>query len=105
MTDEGVRKKKDVFVEELRKNPAILNVSITSYFPNTVNTQQSRKWIGANGTNEVSFYTTYADYNYLDIFNINLVEGRNFSPDIASDRNAFLTYTCSIYCTCRGIFL
>ena len=90
LTDEGVRQKRTVFVDELLKNPNILNTSITSYFPNAVNTQQGRKWIGPNGANEVSFYTTHADPNYLELFNIKLVEGRNFSPDIVSDKNAYL---------------
>ena len=84
------KKKKAVFVDELLKNPNILTTSIASYFPNSVNTQQGRKWIGPNGANEVSFYTTHADHNYIDLFNIKLVAGRNFSPDIVSDRNAFL---------------
>lgn len=90
LADEGVRKKKEVLIDELLKHPNILSTSVASYFPNSVNTQQGRNWVGENGTNEVSFYTTHADYNYIDLFNIEIVQGRNFSPDIISDKNAFL---------------
>jgi putative ABC transport system permease protein len=90
LTDVGVRTKRDVFVEELRKHPNIVATSIASYFPNAVNTQQGRDWNGPNGTTKVSFYTTHADYNYIDLFNIKIIKGRNFSPDNVNDKNAFL---------------
>jgi len=90
LTDQGVREKRNVFVEELRKHPNILATSLTSYFPNAVNTQQSREWKGPNGSTNVSFYTIHADDDYVDLFNIKIVKGRNFSRDIPSDKNAFL---------------
>jgi len=88
--DEGVRAKRDVLINELKRNPSIQNVSLTSYFPNSVNTQQSRKWVGANGSTDVSFYTIHADPNYLDVFNIKLLDGRFFIPGNPADSNAFV---------------
>ncbi len=90
MTDEGVRQKREQFANELLKHPDITNVSITSYFPNSVNTQQGREWKGTTGTTHVSFYSINADYNYLDLFNIRLIKGRNFSRDVKNDKNAFI---------------
>lgn len=90
LRDEGVRAKYDVLVNELKKNPAILNVSLTSYFPNQVNTQQSRKWVGTNGSTDVSFYTIDADANYLNVFNIKLLDGRYFIPGNPADSSAYV---------------
>jgi putative ABC transport system permease protein len=90
LRDEGVREKREVFINELKKNPTILNVSLASYFPNSVNTQQSRRWVGANGSNDVAFYTIHADPNYLDVFNIKLIDGRFFIPSSPADSNAFV---------------
>jgi putative ABC transport system permease protein len=90
LRDEGVRAKREVFINELKRNPAILNVSLTSYFPNSVNTQQSRKWVGSSGSTDVSFYTINADPNYLDVFKIKLLDGRFFVPGNPADSNAFV---------------
>jgi putative ABC transport system permease protein len=90
LRDQGVRAKRDVFINELKRNSAILNVSLASYFPNSVNTQQSRKWVGANGSTDVAFYTIHADPNYLDVFNIKLVDGRFFIAGNPADSNAFV---------------
>jgi len=90
LRDEGVRAKSTVLINELKKNSAIINVSLASYFPNSVNTQQSRRWMGSNGSNDVAFYTIHADPNYLDVFNIKLIDGRFFIPGTPADSNAFV---------------
>ena len=90
LRDEGVRSKRDVLINELKKNRAIVNVSLTSYFPNAVNTQQSRKWVGSSGSTDVAFYTINADPNYLDVFNIKLIDGRFFIPSNEADKHAFV---------------
>lgn len=90
LLDEGVRNKHEVLIEELKKHPGVINVTFASYLPNMVNTQQGRLWKGPEGATEVNFYTTHVDHNYLDVFGIQLVEGRNFSPDAAADKNAFI---------------
>lgn len=90
LLDEGVRNKRNVLIEELKKHPGVINVTFASYLPNMVNTQQSRIWKSAEGSFDVSFYTTHVDHNYLDVFGITLIEGRNFSPDAPGDKNAFI---------------
>lgn len=90
LKDEGVRNKLDFFVAELHKHSNIISTSLTSYLPNHVGTQQSRTWKGADGEVDVSFYTIHADHNYVDLFNLHITQGRNFSPDIESDKNSIL---------------
>jgi putative ABC transport system permease protein len=90
LRDEGVRNKLDFFIQELSKNPDIIATSLASYLPNNVGTQQSRTWNGPDGEVAVSFYTIHADHNYVDLFNLQIVKGRNFSPEIESDISAIL---------------
>jgi putative ABC transport system permease protein len=90
LKDEGVRDKIDFFVQELKKHPNIVSTSMASYLPNNVGTQQSRNWNGPEGQVAVSFYTIHADHNYVDLFNLQIIKGRNFSNEIKSDKNAIL---------------
>jgi putative ABC transport system permease protein len=90
LRDGGVRTKKDVLMAQLNKHPNIIATSIASSFPNQVNTLDARDWIGSNGITKVAFYSIKADPNYLDLFNIQLVKGRNFSLGNENDKNAFL---------------
>lgn len=90
MSDVGVREKCDAMAEELRGNPNIQNVSIASYLPNSVSTQQGREWKSVDGKFDVSFYTSHVDADYLDLFSLELIAGRNFSDSNPNDKNAFI---------------
>lgn len=90
LNDVGVREKRDFLKQELDRHPNIEITSLATYMPNLVRTQQSRKWKSAEGEFDVAFYTIHADEQYVDLFGIQIVEGRNFSPGNAADRNAFL---------------
>lgn len=88
--DEGVRNKKEVFLSELQKNPAIILASVSSSLPHSVGTIQSRIWKTHNQKTEVSFYTILADHNFLSLYGIRLMDGRNFLPGNKMDRSACL---------------
>lgn len=90
LTDEGVRAKYESFQAALEQHPQILATSVSSYLPHKVGTQQSRHWKSANEVQDVSFFTAHVDYNYLKVFDLTLVAGRNFSRDIKTDKNAYL---------------
>lgn len=81
LRDEGVRNKKDFFIQELTKHPNIKATSLATYLPNNVGTQQSRTWRSTEGEVAVSFYTIYADNNYVDLFKMQIIDGRNFSTE------------------------
>jgi putative ABC transport system permease protein len=67
----------NVFREELLKNPSVQKVSA----------RQRGEWITvakANGK-DMDFALDVVDNGYLDIYQIPLAKGRNFSPDLATD--------------------
>ena len=74
--------------KELLKNPAIPYVSSSSHIPNRIT------WGGAfqSKNNERVFIRNgTVDYDYVDLFDVQIIEGRNFSREFASDKNgAFL---------------
>ncbi|ULQ54383.1 ABC transporter permease [Flavihumibacter fluvii] len=67
-----------LFSNELMKNPAIEKVTAN----------QGGEWITVaqvnNGT-DINFDFKYIDHNYFPLFEIPIVKGRNFSPELSSD--------------------
>ncbi|HEY4653402.1 MAG TPA: ABC transporter permease [Cyclobacteriaceae bacterium] len=71
---------------ELLKNPRILNVSLSSDLPlNSESQGLVDRWEGNTEGRELRMYRTRVDYNYIDVFQIEMAEGRNFSPGFPSD--------------------
>ena len=67
--------------QELLRTPGIKNVSFANGLPlnlgcNTI----INAWEGRTEEEELYIYCNYIDHNFLDLFEIELVEGRNFSP-------------------------
>ncbi|MBX2871497.1 MAG: ABC transporter permease [Saprospiraceae bacterium] len=67
--------------QELLRTPGIKNVSFANGLPlnlgcNTI----INSWEGQSGEEELYIYCNYVDHNFLDLFEIEIVEGRNFSP-------------------------
>ncbi|TFH02210.1 MAG: FtsX-like permease family protein, partial [Calditrichales bacterium] len=76
---------------ELTKYEAILGVATCARLPNDIDTFTSADWPGKNP--ELRFTINYntVDYDFITLFDIGLLKGRNFSKDFPSDENgAFL---------------
>ncbi len=89
--DKAVRKNIEALKTELLQNFDITAVATSARLPNNIDTFTSKS-LNINHTDEpiTIFYNT-ADYDFIDLYNIQIVEGRNFSKDFASDVNgAFL---------------
>ncbi|MEM6801610.1 MAG: FtsX-like permease family protein, partial [Bacteroidota bacterium] len=71
---------------ELSKHPGVLGVSFVMDVPlNSRDQGFVENWEGNPGESSFNIYRNYVDYDFLDVFEIELVEGRNFSPDFPSD--------------------
>lgn len=83
--------KQKVLKEMLMQNPRIHEVSLSSQLPFNVTSQGPvTRWEGNYSNEPLYIYRTYVDHDFLDIFGMDLVDGRPFSPEIASDSLAYL---------------
>jgi len=75
----------------LLQSSDIIAVSTSGRLPNDIDTFTSRDWTGRNPDKPIPIYYNTADYNYIDLFGMQIVQGRNFSRDFPSDeKGAFL---------------
>ncbi|MEM1120284.1 MAG: FtsX-like permease family protein, partial [Bacteroidota bacterium] len=72
---------------ELQKHPNIENVTISSDLPiNTNNQGLASDWEGKTANDkQLHIYRMRTDYHFFDVFEMELVEGRNFSPNFPTD--------------------
>ena len=76
---------------ELMSNSNILNVSSSTYPPNAIGNQTEFDWVGKPADLELPAYCGSIDYNFIDLYNIKITKGRNFSQEYSSDAaGAFL---------------
>lgn len=76
---------------ELLKNSDIVAVSTAGCLPNNIDTFTSRNWTGRDLEEPIPIYYNTADYDFIDLFGMQIVRGRNFSRDFPSDeKGAFL---------------
>jgi putative ABC transport system permease protein len=83
--------KQEVLKKMLLENPTIKEVSLSSQLPFNVNSQGPvTEWEGNYSKEPMYVFRTYVDHDFLNVFKMNLVKGRNFSREIASDSMAYL---------------
>ncbi|MFC1492706.1 ABC transporter permease [candidate division KSB1 bacterium] len=83
LRDPEIRKNIEVIKTELLNNPAILKFSSSSSLPNNIDTWKS---IPASVVKERGvMFRTRIDYDFLELYGIEIIEGRNFSRDFPSD--------------------
>ena len=82
-----LRKKIKTFRQELLKIPGIENATITSNLPTARNFNQNGWFRDATFDAARAVITTnfYVDENYVPTLGMEIIKGRNFSPDYASD--------------------
>jgi len=89
--DPEVRENFETIKTELKRNPNILSVSSSTYLPNRILDQTTFNWPGREEDLEIGTYFGNIDYDYVDLFELKIVEGRNISRDFQTDAGgAFL---------------
>jgi len=83
--DHAIHKNIEAINTELLQNSDIAAVSTSARLPNDIETFMSR-YLNENKPDErITIYYNTVDYNFIDLYDIQIVEGRNFSKDFTSD--------------------
>lgn len=86
-----ITKKQEILKDMLMENPKIKKISLSSQLPFNVTSQGPvNNWEGNNDNEPLYVHRTYVDHEFLDIFKMDVVEGRSFKPEIATDSTAYL---------------
>lgn len=87
----GVRSGLEAFKNELRGNPAVVSVASSSCLPNNVTSSTIANWPGKPDDPRIPIYVVDADYDFPELYGLELARGRSFSRDFPSDAGgAFL---------------
>ena len=79
------------FKQELKRHPNILAVAGSTGIPSMIRWSNIPTWEGKDEEDNPFFYRMIVDYDFLDLYGIRLEEGRNFSPEMGSDKgNAYI---------------
>ena len=85
--DQDVMDKGETFRAELLKHPGIEGVSFASQVPlESENQGTAREWEGNPDGAELPIYRNFVDYDFLDLFEMELIAGRNFSRAHPTDQ-------------------
>ncbi|MCK5146282.1 ABC transporter permease [bacterium] len=86
--DSKLKNNFEPLINELNLNPGILDVYVNGQLPITINSQDNAVWEGqklAEGETPPLTFSGFVNYNFLDFFNLELIEGRNFSKTYSTD--------------------
>jgi putative ABC transport system permease protein len=82
---DNFREDTEAFKQELLKNTNILAVSGSLLLPSRIRMFNNVTWEGAAENESIALIQNKVDYDFLDLYEIPIVEGRNFSREHSSD--------------------
>jgi len=86
VNDPGVRKNLAALKQSIMENPNVLGVATSSLVPTSVGDAIGMKCKSEDGEEiEVHNYWLGVDYNFIDVFQMEMVRGRNFSKEYDTD--------------------
>lgn len=90
--EKETRNKAQAIKNELLKYPEVTGVSVSGALPLDVRSRfLNTKWEGEDGQAvKMDINFDYVDYDFLDIFKIEIAQGRNFSEEFGEDKSAIL---------------
>jgi len=83
--DDSIRRNIGAIKTELLRNTGIMDVTAAHRLPNDIDNFTSRDWTGRNPDEPITIYYNMADSDYVNLFGLEIIEGRNFSREFSSD--------------------
>ena len=84
--DGDLKKSPEPFKEELMQSPDILGVSASLDLPTTIRRTSSLVRTEEGEERKSELYYTFVDYDFFDVYDMEIIEGRNFSEHFPADR-------------------
>lgn len=81
----AVKEHFETFRQSLLSSANIRNVALAGSVPGRVGTSRGYNWPGQQRDLDNSFYTMFGDHQTVEVLGLQLVQGRNFSNEIATD--------------------
>lgn len=88
--DFDLSEKIPVLKSELLKIPEVKKVAAASSMPNFFDSTTGADWPGRPEDVDIRLYAGMADYDYLELFDIKLIEGRGFSREFGDESKSVL---------------
>ncbi len=85
LSDPALRKRPEVLINELRKDPEIIDISTSAYLPNAITSAGFGTWEGLPSETTVTVYRNGLGIDFIDFYDLEIVSGRGFSKDFSSD--------------------
>jgi putative ABC transport system permease protein len=83
--DFNLMNKMDLFKQELLNNPDIQAVALSTGIPSMVGWSNIPVWEGKNEEDNPFFYRMIVDYDFMNLYGIQMESGRYFLPEMKSD--------------------
>ena len=85
LNDDKIRQTRDIIKNELLQYPGIKGVTFTQTLPTNINWDSDFDYEGRNNNEFATFYYASVDYDYVDVFDMEITAGRNFSRKMTTD--------------------
>ncbi len=83
--NDQLRESHKIFKERLLRDPRILNVTYASAPPHFLFNVNNFEWEGMETDKEVELNFLYVDHDYAETFDLEILEGRDFSEEYPTD--------------------
>ena len=85
LNDDKIRQTRDILKNELLQYPGIKGVTFTQTLPTNINWDSDFNYEGRDNNEFATFYYASVDYDYVDVFDMDITAGRNFSREMTTD--------------------